>query len=245
MPIHVRCGGCGAKLAVQETSAGKTVNCPKCAAPVAVPAGDDGFRVIEDAATPAAGSKCIYCGKLRPAGIQGCPHCGRGVKGTAVPLAPIGSAAAALRRVELLDPEVEVRERPSTEAAVVLRLRKGSRFFILEDGDLWLKARSVTGKEGYVPSGTKVREVRVVPGDDADEALEVYGGDDVFALEKVGIRKGVLGGIIMMVIAAVWFGLGWMAGTIFIYPPILFCIGLFALIRGLATGNVAGDESDN
>ena len=61
-----------------------------------------------------------------------------------------------------------------------------------------------------------------------------------FAPEKAGINKGVVGGIIMMVIAAVWFGVAWEYGWIFFYPPILFLIGLFAFIKGIVTGNISG-----
>ena len=58
-----------------------------------------------------------------------------------------------------------------------------------------------------------------------------------FAPEKKGISMGVVGGIIMIVIAVVWFFAGLAAGLIFFYPPILFLIGLFALITGLFKGN--------
>ena len=61
-----------------------------------------------------------------------------------------------------------------------------------------------------------------------------------FGPEKRGIDKGVLGGITMMVIAVVWFGVGWMAGFVFFYPPILFLFGLFAFFKGLLTGKLAG-----
>ncbi|MBN8577820.1 MAG: hypothetical protein J0L66_12815 [Cytophagales bacterium] len=63
-----------------------------------------------------------------------------------------------------------------------------------------------------------------------------------FAPEKAGIKKGVLGGVVMMVIAAVWFFGGLAAGYIFYYPPILFVIGLYAFIKGLIDGNVAGKK---
>lgn len=66
------------------------------------------------------------------------------------------------------------------------------------------------------------------------------GAGGVFAPERAGISKGVVGGIVMMAIAAVWFFAGLAAGYLFYYPPILFLIGVFALIKGLATGNVAG-----
>ena len=37
---------------------------------------------------------------------------------------------------------------------------------------------------------------------------------------------------------------GWAAGYIYFYPPILFVIGLFAMIYGLATGNLAGGHEE-
>jgi len=49
------------------------------------------------------------------------------------------------------------------------------------------------------------------------------------------INAGVGGGILMMVIAIVWFVLGLIFGWIFYYPPILFIIGLVAFIKGLVT----------
>ena len=63
-----------------------------------------------------------------------------------------------------------------------------------------------------------------------------------FQHEKAGLRKGVLGGIIMIVIAAVWFFGGLAAGYIFYYPPILAVVGIFGVIKGLAEGNMAGKK---
>lgn len=140
-----------------------------------------------------------------------------------------------MKRFQLLQEEGEIRDRPSTEAGVVLRLRKGSQFFVDEaggDGQLWLKVRSVTGKEGYLAADVKRKEVIQRAEDDEE------GG--AFAPERAGVRAGVVGGVIMMVIAAVWFFLGWQAGRVFFYPPILFVIGLYALVKGLLTGNVKG-----
>jgi hypothetical protein len=47
------------------------------------------------------------------------------------------------------------------------------------------------------------------------------------------INAGIGGGLAMMFIAVVWFVLGLMAGFIFFYPPVLFIVGLVALIKGL------------
>jgi hypothetical protein len=63
-----------------------------------------------------------------------------------------------------------------------------------------------------------------------------------FGIEKKGIKRGVLGGIVMIVIAVVWFFVGLAADRIFFYPPVLFCIGLYALIKGMAEGNLAGKK---
>jgi len=65
-----------------------------------------------------------------------------------------------------------------------------------------------------------------------------------FAPEKAGIKKGVLGGLIMMVIAVIWFFAGLSIGIVFFYPPILFVIGVYAFFKGIITGNVNG-ERDN
>ena len=71
-----------------------------------------------------------------------------------------------------------------------------------------------------------------------DNTKEESGG--FFAPEKKGLQKGVVGGITMMAIAVVWFVVGYAAGYIFYYPPILFVIGLFGFIKGLVTGNING-----
>ena len=63
-----------------------------------------------------------------------------------------------------------------------------------------------------------------------------------FAPEKKGIQSGVIGGIAMIAIAAIWFFGGLAAGYIFYYPPILALIGIYAVIKGLATGNLSGGK---
>ncbi len=53
------------------------------------------------------------------------------------------------------------------------------------------------------------------------------------SLEGSMIHGGVIGGILMMVIAVIWFVVGLANDWIFFYPPILFIIGLVAFIKGL------------
>jgi hypothetical protein len=50
------------------------------------------------------------------------------------------------------------------------------------------------------------------------------------------INGGVIGGILMMLIAVVWFVLGLAAGYIFFYPPVLFVVGIIAFCKGLMDG---------
>jgi hypothetical protein len=60
--------------------------------------------------------------------------------------------------------------------------------------------------------------------------------------EAAGIRKGVLGGVIMLVVAVVWFFGGLATGYVFFYPPILAVIGIYAIIKGIGTGNYTGKK---
>lgn len=53
--------------------------------------------------------------------------------------------------------------------------------------------------------------------------------------EGGAFNSGVLGGIGLMVLAAVWFVGGLMANRIFFYPPILFILGMGSVIKGLVS----------
>jgi hypothetical protein len=72
----------------------------------------------------------------------------------------------------------------------------------------------------------------------AQVAARASGG--AFAPEQTGIRRGMLGGVLMMGIAALWFFAGLSANRVFFYPPILFVIGVYAFVKGAFTGNLAG-----
>src|SRR5579864_5476375 len=48
------------------------------------------------------------------------------------------------------------------------------------------------------------------------------------------VNAGMIGGLLMMLIAVVWFVSAWAVGIICFYPPILFVIGVIAFLRGLA-----------
>lgn len=51
------------------------------------------------------------------------------------------------------------------------------------------------------------------------------------------MNAGVIGGILMILIAAVWFIGGLFAGVLFFYPPILAVIGFIAIIKGCVGGD--------
>ncbi|AWM42049.1 hypothetical protein C1280_37040 [Gemmata obscuriglobus] len=77
-----------------------------------------------------------------------------------------------------------------------------------------------------IPALEKRRSVPSAPrADDYDPPPSRGGG--------IHISSGVLGGCGMMLGAVVWFGLGWAAGVIYFYPPVLFVFGLVAVVRGL------------
>ena len=47
------------------------------------------------------------------------------------------------------------------------------------------------------------------------------------------VHPSIVTGVLMMVGALVWFVLGLMFGWIYFYPPVLFVLGIGAVLRGL------------
>ena len=47
-------------------------------------------------------------------------------------------------------------------------------------------------------------------------------------------NAGLIGGVLMILIAVVWFAVGYSAGRIFFYPPVLLILGLVAIVKGLS-----------
>lgn len=58
-----------------------------------------------------------------------------------------------------------------------------------------------------------------------------------FATERGVVNGGVIGGLAAMVGAVVWFVVGLMNDILFYYPPILFILGIVAVVKGLVGGN--------
>jgi len=74
------------------------------------------------------------------------------------------------------------------------------------------------------------------PTTQADKAKYQHG----FGWEHRGWDAGMMGGLAMMAIAALWFFGALAFGFLFPYPIILFVIGLVGFFRGLVTGNISG-----
>lgn len=68
------------------------------------------------------------------------------------------------------------------------------------------------------------------------ERAQREGNGGPLAFEKNIINGGTVVGILAMGGAAVWFLAGLMIDIIFIYPPVLFIIGLCAFFKGMAKG---------
>ena len=57
--------------------------------------------------------------------------------------------------------------------------------------------------------------------------------DEGWSFPRIYLSPGIITGLLMMVGAVVWFVLGLLADRIFFYPPIMFVLGLVAVVRGL------------
>ena len=65
---------------------------------------------------------------------------------------------------------------------------------------------------------------------------------EYYEAAKIGINKGIVGGICMMAIGAVMLIAGHIAGVFFYYAPIILGIGVFAFFKGIITGNISGKK---
>jgi len=80
---------------------------------------------------------------------------------------------------------------------------------------------------GASPNGKPVAGYQ----DKASWSREPYEDRDV--MSRRSLNAGLFGGLGMMVVAVVWFSLGYDAGRIFFYPFIMFVAGLISFIKGM------------
>lgn len=64
-----------------------------------------------------------------------------------------------------------------------------------------------------------------------EEAIQA--SNNTMGLSKIGIRNGIVAGIIILAAATTWFIWGLTVDIIFFYPIILFVFGMIILIRGI------------
>ena len=84
----------------------------------------------------------------------------------------------------------------------------------------------------------KKEKVRQIARQQHDQKESSY-----FAPEQKGMKKGVLAGLVMILIAVVWFFGGLAVDRIFFYPPVLLIIGIVAVVkRAAAEGNLAAEN---
>jgi hypothetical protein len=226
MPISIACPHCDWKGVVKDELGGRKGKCPTCGelipiplkgAPPPVPAGaraavDDEPDVVDDA---------DMVEEARPRSRSGVrPGAGSSVRRAVDDDRP-------RRRREDEDDDRPSRSRRRDEEDD--RPPRARRRFADDDDDDRARPR---------------RRARDYDDDDDDDRPrrrrkrvqrnQEHGG--WFGLEKSVLSGGVIGGGIAMLIAVVWFVVGLMVGLYFWYPPVLFVIGLIALIRGLVSG---------
>jgi hypothetical protein len=93
----------------------------------------------------------------------------------------------------------------------------------------------------YLPPVTTAPPQQNSPSLSGTQPQTISNDGGFFSLEKKGINMGVWGGVLMLVIAGVWFFGALAMGIVFFYPPILALFGVYAIIKGLATGNFTGN----
>lgn len=85
MDIEFQCPHCGWKLAVDESGAGQSSDCPACGKPIVVPGGPPALPAVPEV------GKIIYCprcGRKNPENNFRCADCGSGLHGPVRPPAP-------------------------------------------------------------------------------------------------------------------------------------------------------------
>jgi hypothetical protein len=67
-------------------------------------------------------------------------------------------------------------------------------------------------------------------------------GGGALGPEKAIVNNGVWGGVLAIMAAVIWFVVGWQAGYIYYYPPVLAIVGVIAIVNGLGASS-AGARS--
>lgn len=118
-------------------------------------------------------------------------------------------------------------------------LKRNARLTLLriveEAGERWVRVRLPSGREGFVAGGTRV--VDYEPGDEMGDPPHAW------VVEVWLLRRGVVGGLALLLIAAAWFFIGREHGYIFYYPPALALLGVFGVVSGWRMGKLGALET--
>jgi hypothetical protein len=131
----------------------------------------------------------------------------------------------------LIENKVDVLKAPKIGSEVVFTIEYGKQFYITDATDEWIKIKEFYGNSGYIPLTTQLKLYS-----------EFEYEENSLTPEEKGIRMGVLGGILMILISIVWFFGGYIRlQKIYFYPPFLFLIGVYALLKGIIQKNLTGN----
>ncbi len=235
MAISFRCPKCRGRYRAPNELAGKTTRC-KCGVLVSIPAIPQtaSSQELPGPQSSPIQSTCPGCRKTRvvPEHMVGkkirCP-CGTVIQiGEATSPAPASGSPVSRNPAS---PTAAPSEPKSTD----------SLFDELTDDD-WSTGATLEPAETALPrlSDSEVLTQYTKSGSSLTSTNTSSRYKGFFGPEKRGLDYGMAGGMLMMLIAAVWFVAGLACGYIFYYPPVLFAIGLFGFLRGLLSGHILG-----
>jgi|ERR1700722_2416697 len=216
MPLTWTCT-CGKSLRVADELAGKRVKCPACNGVSTVPQADPGFEVVEETDLQPSPPPQP---KPAPARVR----------------AVVANEENQSRRRQLIDDEEEERPRKKRlqndedDEHEDERSKKNRKRDEEDDEKPW-KKRGKEDDDDEDEEEPRKKKKQLKKGKKVEN-------DGHFRMEHGILNAGVLGGLAAMVGAVIWFVVGLIAlDRIFFYPPILFVLGLVAMIKGIVNRN--------
>ena len=207
--IRVRCGGCDVKIKAPLKYQGRKVNCPQCGHEVIIPR----LATARTAATPGNASSKAVSPVIVPSPTKAKPT----RRAAAKPVILEEEQPMELGDDAFVDERPKRRTRTRSSAAT-------DDFADLDDyGDMedyGAPDQPKTRSRSRSSSSSRKKRRKKKPKKGSS------GGGS-------GIDAGILGGIGMMAIAAIWLVVGLMNGYLFYYPIGLFFIGIIAFVKGL------------
>ena len=234
--IAISCGHCGRDLKVVAQFAGKRIKCPTCGQPISVPGGPPAPAASRQSQATQSQATQSRAAQSRPSKSVGDSDkkqtslsAASGTLASTTPPArrkrkrPVPKEEV-LDEVEFLDDDEDAYEDygdVETTDDVWGDDDWGDDDFGSDDWDD--RPRTPKRRTGGKSRGGRTSSRR------GRKKKGRHKQDTGFG----GTNAGVLGGILMIVVAVIWFFGGLAAGVIFIYPPILLIIGIVAIIRGV------------